>query len=689
MNKIKFLFLILGLNINFAYSQSQCISLVFSDCVELNQTSTVSTTYLGNASWASVIDPNGNQVGGINPYSYQPSLIIPFNIEGTYTISLSVPEINCFLPQIFEIEVYNSSLSVTSNDINECENQTISLGDYISLNNITIEPVTYSWSSSQGNFTGASLSFLVPENQTTIDLTVTDGSGCQASTSFNITPTPTSISAPSFTQNPSDIQCAGEEITFQTEGTSTENYEWNIQGDTFTGSTISTTLSPVNANSSDLILIELIALDDQSGCQISSTEYIEILPTPIIELDTNVNFWSTENQSFVLCEGDYIISSFTSLEFNNSDISILTDSVIIDWGNGNISSIDGQFNNSINQQFDNSNNYIISVTPYYQGCSYTTSYEVYGGLIIDSITGGEIGYVQESLCTDSASLFYLKDQFGQAILEIGPNDTITWTVICEDSDILYEIFWTNQDLLQNLNMVPSFDYPIPTFKYVFQDNSCDCTPTNFSSGRYAIKGLLNRYCGGLVIDGGISIKIEDPVDAEFETTDQLCVDEPYQFQNNSETGCNGNTLPQYSDSVYFSWDFGNCVIIDTSSISLPFPDIVYAYPEAGIYNITLTVSSFCGVTDTTTEITIFPEPDVLFNADPVCEDQTTIFQNQTEISQAGTNVLECGDTIVVPQGGEIDSWTWNFGDGSFSDEESPEHTYANPGQYEVTLTETD
>ena len=612
MFRIRFILFILILGINYAHSQ--CVNLIFSDCVELNQTSTVSTTHLGNASWASVIDPNGNQVSGINPYSYQPSLDIPFNIEGTYTISLSVPEINCFLPQIFEIEVYNTSPYITSNDINECENQIISLGDYISLNNITIEPMTYSWSTSQGNFTDVSPSFIVPENQTTIDLTVTDGSGCQASTSFNIIPTPTSISAPSFTQNPSNIQCAGEEITFQAEDTSTENYEWYIQGDTLTGSTISTTLSPVNANSSDLILIELIALDNISGCQISTIEYIEILPTPIVELDTNIDFWSTQSQSFVLCEGDFINSSFTSLEFNNNNISIITDSVIIDWGNGNIITIDGQFDSPLNIQYNNSNNYDISVTPYNNGCNFTTNYEVYGGLIIDSITGGEIGYVQESLCTDSASLFYLKDQYGQAISEIGPNDTITWTVICEGSTTLFEEVWTNENLNSNLNNVPSFDYPIPTFKYIFQDNSCDCNPTNFSAGRYAIKGVLERYCGGIVIDGGQAIKIEDPVDAEFQTIDQLCVNEPYTFQNESETGCNGNTLPQYSDSVFFNWDFGNCVIIDTSSISLPFPNVVYAYPEAGIYDITLTVSSFCGVTDTTTEITVYPEPNVFFNS---------------------------------------------------------------------------
>ena len=79
------------------------------------------------------------------------------------------------------------------------------------------------------------------------------------------------------------------------------------------------------------------------------------------------------------------------IDFINNNIGIITDSVTIDWGNGNVITIDGQFDNPINVQYDNSNNYEISITPFNNGCSYTSSYEVYGGLIIDSITGGEIG----------------------------------------------------------------------------------------------------------------------------------------------------------------------------------------------------------------------------------------------------------------------------------------------------------
>ena len=39
--------------------------------------------------------------------------------------------------------------------------------------------------------------------------------------------------------------------------------------------------------------------------------------------------------------------------------------------------------------------------------------------------------------------------------------------------------------------------------------------------------------------------------------------------------------------------------------------------------------------------------------------------------------------------GTIDSYAWDFGDGATSDEQNPEHSYTDPGTYQVTLTVTD
>ena len=54
------------------------------------------------------------------------------------------------------------------------------------------------------------------------------------------------------------------------------------------------------------------------------------------------------------------------------------------------------------------------------------------------------------------------------------------------------------------------------------------------------------------------------------------------------------------------------------------------------------------------------------------------------------NFLEVtfSDTSTDPDG-TIVSWAWDFGDGATSTEQNPVHTYANSGEYIVTLTVTD
>jgi subtilisin-like proprotein convertase family protein len=39
--------------------------------------------------------------------------------------------------------------------------------------------------------------------------------------------------------------------------------------------------------------------------------------------------------------------------------------------------------------------------------------------------------------------------------------------------------------------------------------------------------------------------------------------------------------------------------------------------------------------------------------------------------------------------GDIESWSWNFGDGAISGDQNPVHVFANSGSYDVTLTVTD
>ena len=88
------------------------------------------------------------------------------------------------------------------------------------------------------------------------------------------------------------------------------------------------------------------------------------------------------------------------------------------------------------------------------------------------------------------------------------------------------------------------------------------------------------------------------------------------------------------------------------------------------YVVELTTTSFYGCTDTQKDsILVHPIPAVMFSADPV-------YQQFPESRVDFTNLTPAG------------SWTylWDFKDGTTSTEENPTHTYAGPGEYDVTLT---
>src|SRR5690606_4734864 len=50
--------------------------------------------------------------------------------------------------------------------------------------------------------------------------------------------------------------------------------------------------------------------------------------------------------------------------------------------------------------------------------------------------------------------------------------------------------------------------------------------------------------------------------------------------------------------------------------------------------------------------------------------------------------VQFNDLTDIDPPGVIEEWDWDFGDGSSSSLENPEHTYGSPGTYTVTLTVT-
>lgn len=118
----------------------------------------------------------------------------------------------------------------------------------------------------------------------------------------------------------------------------------------------------------------------------------------------------------------------------------------------------------------------------------------------------------------------------------------------------------------------------------------------------------------------------------------------------------------------WKWDLGNGV-----SSFLRNPSATYFNP--GTYSVKLVVSNAAGSDSIvkTRLITVYSNPVATFAFDK----ETGCFPlavHFTDQSMAGS--------------GQIVSWQWDFGDGSFSSEQHPSHTYTAPGIYSVTLRVT-
>jgi PKD repeat protein len=116
---------------------------------------------------------------------------------------------------------------------------------------------------------------------------------------------------------------------------------------------------------------------------------------------------------------------------------------------------------------------------------------------------------------------------------------------------------------------------------------------------------------------------------------------------------------------YWEWDFGDGSPVSTDQ------NPTHVYSELGTFTVSLTVYS--GI-DQATETKI----------DYITVDLDPLFAAYPLSGPINTNVNFVNGTI-----GDIDSWEWDFGDGSpISTDKNPSHVYEVPGKYTVSLVAT-
>lgn len=142
-----------------------------------------------------------------------------------------------------------------------------------------------------------------------------------------------------------------------------------------------------------------------------------------------------------------------------------------------------------------------------------------------------------------------------------------------------------------------------------------------------------------------------------------------QFTSNIQSGCSPVIIAFEDQSTgnptSWKWNLGN-----GASSTQQNPITTYFNP--GVYTVKLTVQNSSGKDSTvkTAYITVYANPQVIFNASPLqgCFPLKVDFSNGSK-----------------PGSGTITDYLWDFGDGNTSTEVKPDYTYTSAGTFDITL----
>lgn len=561
------------------------------------------------------------------------------------------------------IQTYSFCITVTGLSVDAGTDQSISCTNTTTLSGTASGGsgnYTYLWS------TGDSIQTTVA-GQGTHYLTVDDGAGCIGNDSVNVNYFDAPVANLSFAtgcSNPINFTDA----TTISGGPTIISWQWDF-GD---GNT-STQQNPSNNYAQQGTYVVSLIATSSLGCPDTITKYISINAIPI------ANFSST-----TICEGQ--TTNFTDLSsISNGSIA----SWLWDFGDGN----------SDNTQ--NPSHQYASAGTYTASLSITT----------DSNCTGQISYPVEVSSTPVAS-FTTNDICLNTAAVLTNTSTITFGSIA-----IY-----NWDMGDGTTYINSTNV---THQYASANNyTVSLTATSTGGCAATMTQILNVYaipsasfsannvCLGLAVpfsdlsttngsitnwewnfNNGITSSEQNPnpvfttpgqINASLVITDNngctdtatnavnvypmplvsysvqdICLKEPASFIDLSSIAS--------GSIVSWQWDFNDG---NTSTLTNP----THNYAIEGTYSTQLVVISDNGCLDSLEQIiTVNPDPAlvmILFSG-PICEDSPGNFDNQSTIST-----------------GNIVSYNWDFGDGLYSSDVAPSHTYTSPGTYFVSLVGT-
>lgn len=219
------------------------------------------------------------------------------------------------------------------------------------------------------------------------------------------------------------------------------------------------------------------------------------------------------------------------------------------------------------------------------------------------------------------------------------DDVITLEWVGIDEAIAYEVFLLGEKYMEPIGTSAS-----TTFDYT--------SPDIFAEHWFAVRALgpdneVSRRTNAINYSGGLINCVFPEISISASATEVCLLESINFFSTSTEV------------ALDYSWSF----VAAFPPVSTLEDPVNITFAQVGTFNVMVTATNDLGSTTETIEVTVLPLPDADF-----------------EFEATGTTVdfesLAVGDAI----------YNWNFGDGNGSTSGTPNHTYAEPGTYTVTLT---
>lgn len=601
-----------------------------------------------------------------------------YTSSGEYTVRLIATEGACSdtLTRSNYIEAISTNIDFSLDVSSGCSPLAVEFTDLSTpYPGATINNVTWLFGDG-GTATGSPVTYVYNTGGSfDVTLRVEDSEGCltELTRSGAVSPTlPEAIFSTTDT-----IACPGSRIDFVNQSIgSIVSYQWDF-GD---GSPLASSPNPSHLYSANGIYTVTLTITDVNGCTDSEvkTSFLNIgRPTASFVADNTVAtcppmtvnftdqsspdviswFWDFgDGSTSVLANpskiytipGDYDVSLLVTNNQGCTDTLLMDDLIDLNGPTGAFTFTPDEGCRPLTTTFS-----ATSPTP---GWTYTWDF--------GDGTGGSGTSISHEYQTDTTinPLMFVEDDQGCSILVNSPNSVVirplpepsfisNITEVCLGETVIF----TNTSTSKR---------SIIDFLWDFGDGntSSSINPTH----TYADTGSYLVYLRLTTVDGCIdtsstplSIRVTGPPTAVFTATPGVGCEPYFVTFNESSTG----NFPL----VDWAWSFGDG---DLGNGQIITP---HQYTSAGNYTATLRVTDTRGCSNTTTQpVTVNALPPVEFSAFRYgCAPVTIAFTDET----------------IHPAA--LVDWVWDFGDGTTSTVQNPNHMYATDGTYTVSLTATD